>query len=73
MGVIPINFSVEAEVFLRKKDNMSRYVNKLVVQSMQKVPNEQMMQYNCSECGYKLPRHASRCKHYTSEWLSGDK
>ena len=31
MGVIPINFGVEAEVFLRQKKNMSRYVNDLVV------------------------------------------
>ena len=31
MGVIPINFGVEAEVFVRQQRNMSRYVNELVV------------------------------------------
>lgn len=31
MGVIPINFGVEAEVFVRQQRNMSRYVNKLVL------------------------------------------
>ncbi len=31
MGVIPINFGVEAEVFVRQQRNMSRFVNELVV------------------------------------------
>jgi hypothetical protein len=31
MGVIPINFGVEAEVFVRQQRNMSRYVNELVI------------------------------------------
>ena len=69
MGVIPINFSVEAEVFLRKKGNMSRFVNALVLGSISKSESERKYAGHCDECG-NMRGHRSSCRHWQSSFLS---
>ena len=69
MGVIPINFSVEAEVFLRKKRNMSRFVNALVLGSINKSESERKYAGHCDECG-NMRGHRSSCRHWQSSFLS---